>query len=58
MSFAASYYKMLSHLTDKFDIYALDLPGMGLSSRPNFDYKNHSDSLEFFLNSLDKFMIE
>ena len=36
LSCGATYYKILKKLSHNYNIYAIDLPGMGLSSRPDF----------------------
>ncbi|KRX10757.1 hypothetical protein PPERSA_04924 [Pseudocohnilembus persalinus] len=55
MSSGASFYKMLYKLNHDFEIYSIDLPGMGLSSRPKFNYVNFQDNLDFFIKTIEKY---
>jgi len=48
------FYKMIKELAKKYKVYCIDLLGMGLSSRPKFECKNAKDSIEFFVDSIDK----
>ncbi|EGR30718.1 hypothetical protein IMG5_124850 [Ichthyophthirius multifiliis] len=48
-----SYYKMIKDLSFKFDTYALDLLGMGLSSRPKYEINDIKETIEFFVESLE-----
>ena len=57
LSCGATYYKMLRELSKKYNIYALDLPGMGLSSRPPFRLQDKQEILDYFTNALDDFVV-
>ena len=37
LSCGATFYKLFNEVSKKYNIYALDLPGMGLSSREKFE---------------------
>jgi len=44
---------MIKELSQTFHIYALDLPGMGLSSRPDFNYETTEEAINFFVESIE-----
>ena len=47
------YYKMLKQLSRFYDIYCIDLLGMGLSSRPEFKCETTEETIYFFLESMN-----
>lgn len=51
------YYKMLKQLSRFYDIYCIDLLGMGLSSRPEFKCETTEETIYFFLESIEKWRI-
>jgi len=52
------YFRIIKELSVKYRVYSIDLLGMGMSSRPKFDYKNTQESLDFFIDSIEKWRIE
>jgi len=48
------FYPILKELSKKYQVYCIDLLGMGLSSRPSFDCKTTEESIDFFVESLEK----
>jgi len=53
------YYGAFNLLSKHFRIIAIDIPGMGCSSRNDINFKNHYDTEKYFIdrikNALDKF---
>jgi pimeloyl-ACP methyl ester carboxylesterase len=49
----AHYCKMYKKMVEQFYILAIDLPGMGYSSKDNIKITNFEDSLEYFLLTID-----
>ncbi|KRX10555.1 hypothetical protein PPERSA_05375 [Pseudocohnilembus persalinus] len=47
------YSKCFSKLSEKYDIYAIDLLGMGLSSRPDFEISSVQECIAFFVDSIE-----
>lgn len=54
-SAGVSYSKIIKPLSKNYNVYCLDWLGMGLSSRPNFNYTKSEDMINFFTNSLEAF---
>jgi abhydrolase domain-containing protein 5 len=52
------YFRIIKELSQKYRVYCIDLLGMGMSSRPIFDITNTQESLDFFINSFEKWRIE
>lgn len=50
---AASYYKMIKALSYKSNVYSIDLPGRGLSSRPRFKLQNPKEIIDYYIDSLE-----
>jgi cardiolipin-specific phospholipase len=50
---ASYFYGMMKYLYKDFDFYALDLLGMGLSSRPQINLKTASEYINFFIDSIE-----
>jgi abhydrolase domain-containing protein 5 len=51
------YYKMLKELSELYQIYCIDLLGMGLSSRPEFKCESTEETIYFFIESLEQWRI-
>ena len=51
------FYPMLKELSKRYHVYSIDMLGMGLSSRPKFECKTTEETIEFFVESLEKFRI-
>ncbi|KAL4456224.1 hypothetical protein ABPG74_014185 [Tetrahymena malaccensis] len=49
-----SYYKMLMPLSQKYEVYAIDLPGMGLSSKPEWNFQGPEPVINFFVESIEQ----
>lgn len=47
------FYPLLSELSTTYQVYCPDLLGMGLSSRPNFDYETSEEAVNFFVESIE-----
>jgi len=48
------YYKMLKEISDKYQVYCIDLLGMGLSSRPDFVCETTEQTIAFFTDSIEE----
>jgi len=48
------YYKMLKKLSETYQVYAIDLIGMGLSSRPNFICTTTEETVALFTGTIEK----
>ena len=48
------FHKILKELSQKYKVYCIDLLGMGLSSRQDFPCKSTEDTIEYFVESLEK----
>jgi len=48
------YFPMLKELAKKYRVFCLDLPGMGLSSRPKFECTNVEETIEYFVSGIEK----
>ena len=51
------FYKMLKDLSQTYKVYSIDLLGMGLSSRPNFDCTTTKETIDYFIDSIEKWRI-
>ena len=51
---AVTFYKMIKDLSKKFQVFCIDLLGMGLSSRPKFQVTGTEDCIEFFVESIEE----
>ena len=47
------FYKIIRQLAEKFNLYLLDIIGMGASSRPKFEAKTASEADEYFVTFLE-----
>lgn len=54
LSASIFFFKLLKELAENYNIYCLDLLGMGRSSRPEFTAKGSDESEMFFVNPLEK----
>jgi len=52
------FYRILKELSKIYEVYCIDLLGMGLSSRPQFDCENTEDSINFFVESIEQWRIK
>lgn len=50
---SAIYFKIMKILSPSFRIISVDLPGMGMSSRPDFDAEDEKSAEDFFLTPLE-----
>jgi len=48
------FYPMLKELSKTFQVYCIDLIGMGLSSKEEFKCRSTEETLELFISSIDK----
>ena len=44
------FYKILKEMSKERIVYSIDILGMGLSHRPNFELNKPEEILEFFSN--------
>jgi pimeloyl-ACP methyl ester carboxylesterase len=52
------YIKMLKNFYKEFNVYAIDLIGMGFSSRPQPNFQDSKDYINFFIDSIEAFRIK
>jgi pimeloyl-ACP methyl ester carboxylesterase len=50
---AFCYFKMFNELSEHFVVYAVDLPGQGLSSRIEYNYLDRDKAEEYFLSRFE-----
>ncbi|RZK02217.1 MAG: alpha/beta fold hydrolase, partial [Flavobacterium sp.] len=48
------FYAVLKDLSEKYKVYCVDLLGMGLSSKLDFPCKTTEETIEYFVESLEK----
>jgi len=48
------YFPMLKELAKKYRVFCIDLPGMGLSSRPKFECTNAEETIDYFVSRIEK----
>jgi len=48
------FYPMLKELSQKYRVYCIDFLGMGLSSRPEFKCQTTEETIDYFVESLEK----
>ena len=48
------FYNLLKDLSKRFHVYCIDFLGMGLSSRPEFKCKTPEDTIQYFVDSCEK----
>lgn len=49
------YCNMLKALMQEFhQVYAIDLPGMGFSSKENINIKTPKHAIDFFINTIEE----
>jgi len=51
---SVTFYKMIKDLSVKFQVFCIDLLGMGLSSRPKFEIYNTEECIAFFVDSIEE----
>jgi len=51
---SALFYPIIKDLSARFNVYCVDLLGMGLSSRPNFPCKSTQETINYFIDSLEE----
>jgi pimeloyl-ACP methyl ester carboxylesterase len=47
------FYKLFKDFVDQFNVYCIDMIGMGLSSRPQVQFKTPEEYLDFFIGSIE-----
>lgn len=47
------YCKIFNDLAKEYRIYAIDLPGMGFSSKEGIKLSTYENSLDFFMSTLE-----
>jgi pimeloyl-ACP methyl ester carboxylesterase len=47
------YYPMLKELSEHYNVFCLDMLGMGLSSRPKTKFNNTKECIDFFVESTE-----
>ena len=52
------YYRCLKGLTENFHVIAIDLIGMGSSSRPTWTITNGADADDYFMDIMEKWRVE
>ena len=48
------FYKMINELSMQYQVYCIDIPGMGLSSRSNFKCETTDETIEYFVGSIEE----
>ena len=48
------FYSMLKDLSQKYKVYCIDLLGMGLSSKLDFPCKDTQETIDYFVESIEK----
>jgi abhydrolase domain-containing protein 5 len=51
------FLRILKELSEKYQVYCIDILGMGMSSRPTFDCTNAEESINFFNEGIEKWRI-
>lgn len=51
---SVTFYKMIRDLSHKFQVFCIDLLGMGLSSRPKFELSGTEECITFFIDSIEE----
>lgn len=51
------FYKIIKPLADKFNLYLVDIIGMGSSSRPKFEAKTATEADKFFVDFIENWRI-
>jgi abhydrolase domain-containing protein 5 len=58
MASSLHYIKMLKHFNEDFNVYAIDIIGMGFSSRPQINFQDSKNLINFFVDFIEAFRIE
>ena len=48
----AIFAKMIAHMTEHYEVYTIDLLGMGASGRPDFEVKGYEPCVNYFMTSI------
>jgi pimeloyl-ACP methyl ester carboxylesterase len=48
------FYKLLNDFVEHFNMYCIDMLGMGLSSRPQIEFQTPEEYINFFINSIEE----
>ena len=51
---SVTFYRMIKDLSQKFQVFCIDLLGMGLSSRPKFEVYDTKECINFFVDSIEE----
>jgi len=51
------YYPMLKDLATKFRVFCLDFAGMGLSTKEHFDCKSTEETIDYFVETIEKWRV-
>lgn len=51
---SVTFYKIIKDLSLKYQVFCLDLLGMGLSSRPKFEVLGTNECINFFVDSIEE----
>lgn len=51
---AVFWCQVIIQLAKDYHVYAIDQYGMGLSAKPDFDFKDHAETTNFFCDAIDE----
>lgn len=50
----ALYYRIMKELSEKYDLYFVDMRGMGCSGRPEFTARSHEEAEKYILEGIER----